>query len=363
MSTVNIIGSGIMGMLTAHELLKKGYTVTLFDKGQAGQESTWAGGGIISPLFPWRYDDAISQLAALSQSLYSGIIKELNEFSDLDPEYRHSGMLMLDCNDHEKASTWAKQFNAHIEPINNAELKSQFKHLNVTYQHGLWMPQIHQIRNPRFANLTKQSLLNRGVTFYENTPISKVDIKNNRVQSIHSQKSHYHADATVICTGAWTGSFLNECNNEDDTPVKVHPVHGQMLLLKLDKPLFKEIILNHGRYIIPRADGHVLIGSTTEMIGFKKQTTSDVKESLLNYATSVIPQLKTATIAKHWSGLRPGSIKGIPTISAHPRIDNLFINAGHYRNGLVTAPASAKLMQQIICNEKTSLDEMPYKII
>jgi len=363
MSTVNIIGSGIMGMLTAHELIKQGYSVTLFDKGQAGQESTWAGGGIISPLFPWRYDDAISELVALSQSLYSSVIKELNEFSDLDPEYRHSGMLMLDCNDHEKAYSWAKQFNTHIDPVSHADLKGRFKHLNDRYQHGLWMPQIHQIRNPRFANLAKQSLLNRGVTFHENTPISKIDIQNNKIQSIHCPNKQYHADVTVICTGAWTGDFLNECHNKEDIPVKVHPVHGQMLLLKLDKPLFNEIILNHGRYIIPRADGHVLIGSTTEMIGFKKQTTSAVKESLLNYATSVIPQLKTATIVKHWSGLRPGSIKGIPTISVHPRIDNLFINAGHYRNGLVTAPASAKLMQQIICNEKTSLDDMPYKVI
>jgi len=227
---------------------------------------------------------------------------------------------------------------------------------------GLWMPQIHQIRNPRFANLTKQSLLNRGVTFHENTPITKININNHQIESIHSDQNRYQSDITIICTGAWTGDFLNGFQNEDDPRVKINPVHGQMLLLKLDKPLFNEIILHHGRYIIPRADGHVLIGSTTEMIGFKKQTTPDVKDSLFNYATDVIPQLKAANIAKHWSGLRPGSIKGIPTISAHSRINHLFINAGHYRNGLVTAPGSAKLMQQIICHEKTTLDASLYKM-
>jgi len=349
-------------MLTAHELVKQGYSVSLFDKGQAGQESTWAGGGIISPLFPWRYDAAISQLAHLSQTIYSDIIDELRAYSDIDPEYHHSGMLMLDCDDTVQAIKWAKHFNVNIESLNNDTLKHQFISLKSSFSQGLWMPQIHQIRNPRFASLTKQSLLNRGVTFHENKPITKIDINNHQIESIHSHQNHYQSDITIICTGAWTGDFLNNVQNKNDSLIKINPVHGQMLLLKLDKPLFHEIILHNGRYIIPRTDGHVLVGSTTEMIGFKKQTTAEVKESLLNYAIDVIPQLKTAGIAKHWSGLRPGSIKGIPTISAHARINNLYINAGHYRNGLVTAPGSAKLMQQIIGNETTTLDASLFKM-
>lgn len=356
MATVNIIGSGIIGMLTAHELVKKGYRVSLFDKGLSGQESTWAGGGILSPLFPWRYADAINHLVRFSQALYSDTINELREFSDIDPEYCRSGMLMLDCNDREKALAWAKQYDVQLATMYSAKLKTTFKHLNHAFEHGLWMPQVHQIRNPRLANLTQQSLLNRGVTFYENTAISKLNVNNHRVLSIDSKQRSFHADITIICSGAWTGDLLKQVHNEHDSEIKVQPVHGQMLLLKLDKPLFNAIVLHNGRYIIPRTDGHVLIGSTTEMIGFKKQTTDDVKNSLLDYALSVIPDLKTANIAKHWSGLRPGSIKGIPTISAHARIKNLYINAGHYRNGLVMAPASAKLMQQIICDEETFID-------
>ncbi len=345
-----------MGMLTAHELINKGFKVNLFDKGLAGQESTWAGGGIISPLFPWRYDDSISQLAAQSQSIYSNTLDELREFSDIDPEYHRSGLLMLDCDDSKEAAIWSKQFSAPMESINVPQLNNNFEFINESFSHGLWMPQIHQIRNPRFASLVKQSLLNRGVTFYENTDITKIDIKNNNIQAIHGLSHRYHADTTIITTGAWTGDFLNHINNEEDPEINVHPVHGQMLLLKLETPLFTEIVLHDGRYIIPRSDGHVLIGSTTEMIGFNKQTTESVKNNLLNYAASVIPQLKSAKVAKHWSGLRPGSVKGIPTISQHTRIQNLYINAGHYRNGLVTAPASAKLMQQIICGEEPTLN-------
>lgn len=362
MSTVNIIGSGIMGMLSAHELVSKGYAVNLFDQSTAGQESTWAGGGIISPLFPWRYDDAITHLTALSQQIYRNTLDELNEHSDINPEYCNSGMVMFDCKDSDNAKTWAKQFNIQLEPIDSKEIKKQFAYVNEGFEQALWMPQIHQIRNPRFAQLAKQSLLNRGVTFYENTPITAINAKNDVIESIQSKQQKFAADLTLICTGAWTGNFLNLIHNEDDSHVQINPVHGQMLLLKVDKPLFKSIILQGGRYIIPRNDGHILIGSTTEMIGFKKQTTDPVKDVLLKYAIQTVPALKKAIIAKHWSGLRPGSIKGIPTISSHPRIKNLFINAGHYRNGLVTAPASAQLISQIINNDPNDLDSSLYSL-
>lgn len=360
MATVNIIGSGIMGMLSAHELVKKGFQVNLFDQSAAGQESTWAGGGIISPLFPWRYDDSITQLSLFSQQIYRNTLDELKEHADIDPEYCHSGMVMFDCNDSESAKSWAKRFNIQLESIDTKSISKQFTYVNESFEQALWMPQIHQIRNPRFARLTIQSLLNRGVTFHQNTPITQINIKNDVIESIQSKQQHFTADITLICTGAWTGDFLNLIHTENDNSIQVQPVHGQMLLLKVDKPIFKPITLHSGRYIIPRNDGHVLIGSTTEMIGFKKQTTEQVKEQLLEYAVQTIPALKNATVAKHWSGLRPGSIKGIPTISQHSRIKNLYINAGHYRNGLVTAPASAKLIQQIICNETTSIDHQPF---
>lgn len=351
-----------MGMLSAHELLKKGYQVNLFDQGGAGKESTWAGGGIISPLFPWRYDDSITQLSLLSQKLYSDVLNELREYSDIDPEYLHSGMLMLDCKDTAKASAWAKQFDIKIETIDHQTIKQQFGEISEHFSQALWMPQIHQARNPRFAQLAQKSLIKQGAHFYENTPITKITEHNNSIQCIESNEQTFKADITLICTGAWTGEFLEHINHEDDPQIKVQPVHGQMLQLKTDKPFFKEIVLHDGRYIIPRKDGHILIGSTTEMIGFKKQTTDAVRESLLNYAYDTIPNLKKAKISNHWSGLRPGSIKGIPTISIHNRINNLYINAGHYRNGLVTAPASAQLIAQIICHEETSINADPYKM-
>lgn len=360
MSSINIIGSGIMGMLTAHELLKKGYQVHLFDQGLAGQESTWAGGGIISPLFPWRYDDAVTRLSLLSQRIYADTIDSLRAYADIDPEYRQSGLLMMQCDDLDEAQAWAQKFNVDYEQ--NKLIDKDFPHLNPDFNEALWMPQIHQIRNPRFAKLAKQSLIEQGATFHEHTPITKISCTNNSIKGIYSHQQFFESDLCLVCTGAWTGDLVAQLLSEHEHEVKIQPVHGQMLLLNSEKRFFNEIILNDGRYIIPRKDGRTLVGSTTEMIGFKKQTSASIKQELLDYAGTLIPQLKQAKVEHHWSGLRPGSVKGIPTMSQHPDINNLFINAGHYRNGLVTSAASALLMSQVICRETPSIDMDAYSL-
>ncbi|MBL7004910.1 MAG: glycine oxidase ThiO [Gammaproteobacteria bacterium] len=362
MNTINIIGSGINGMLSAHELHKKGFEVTIFDRQNAAQESTWAGGGIISPLFPWRYDDSITELSLLSQSIYPNILEELKVHSDIDPELLHSGMLMLDCKDKAQARQWKKQFSITLEEIEGQSIQQQFNALNKNFEHAFWMPQIHQIRNPRFAQLMLESLKKQGIKIKENTEISAFNIDSNHIRSVSTNHGDFSADKTLVCAGAWSGDLINTLQCDDESSVEINPVHGQMLLLKLDKPIFSPIILHDGRYIIPRKDGHVLVGSTTEMIGFKKQTTKAVRESLMEYAIQTIPQLKDAPIVNHWSGLRPGSVKGIPKISQHPRINNLYINAGQYRNGLVTAPGSAQLITQIICNSKTSINSQAFAL-
>lgn len=361
MSRINIIGSGIIGMLSAHELIKEGHEINLFDKGEAGHESTWAGGGIISPLFPWRYHDSISKLSLLSQSLYPHLISDIQTHFNHDPDYLNSGMLLVDCPDFDKAKNWANQFEVDLDFLNTAETHSQFDFLNKSFKNSAWLPQIHQIRNPRLVKLTKQSLVEQGATFYEQTEITKVSLSGQQISAIHTNDKSFEADMTIICSGAWTGDLIKKLLPKSEEHIPINPVHGQMLLLKNKEPLFKPIVLHQGRYIIPRKDGHVLIGSTTELQGYKKQTTIPVKEKLLEYAQHVIPKLKKASVEKHWSGLRPGSIQGIPTISRHPEINNLYINSGHYRNGLVTAPASALLIKQLICNQTPCLDPQLYE--
>ena len=120
--------------------------------------------------------------------------------------------------------------------------------------------------------------------------------------------------------------------------------------------------MEKAHYLIPRRDGRIVAGSTLEYVGFNKNTTEEAKQQLLQNATDLIPKLGNYPVEHHWSGLRPGNPQDIPFICQHPEIRGLFINTGHFRNGVVTGPASAKLCTDQILNNAPILDPKPYKI-
>ncbi|MDJ0882101.1 MAG: glycine oxidase ThiO [Gammaproteobacteria bacterium] len=358
MNSVIIVGGGIIGLLSAYELDKSGVKVTLIDRQQFGQESSWAGGGIISPLYPWRYPDAVTRLAKLSQELYPALIQHMQQATGLDAEYLPSGMLVLGDYPNENPQAWAAKYDIQMQTVDAVEIQQLEPQINDQYQQGFWFPLVHQVRNPRLVALAKAFVQNTNITLIENQAVTDIISEAGKVTEIRTHESSYQADAYVVSCGAWTSSLLKQTGI--DTGIK--PIKGQMLLLKGPPGLVKHITLSEDRYIIPRKDGRILIGSTNEDCGFEKDTDPGVKKELLDYAIRTIPALNTLEIEHHWAGLRPGSTKGIPCIGEHPQLGNLFINSGHYRNGLVMAPASARLLSEIMLKKPRSLAEKDYAL-
>jgi glycine oxidase len=138
-------------------------------------------------------------------------------------------------------------------------------------------------------------------------------------------------------------------------------MRGQILLYKPAENL-KQIVYQDGFYMIPRADGQLLAGSTLEDVGFDASVTEEVKAELAKKAEAIMPSLKDLPIIKHWSGLRPGTPENLPTISAHPQIQNLYLNTGHFRYGLTMAPASARLISELMASEKPFIDASPFAL-
>jgi glycine oxidase len=356
---IALIGGGIIGLLTAREFSKIGATVVLVDKGQAGQESSWAGGGILLPLYPWRQDPAISELVLASLPLYPVLAEELLENTGIDPEWNPCGLLITQNPDFGHAIEWCNGNEIKHEQASPARLAG----LGGTIVHPLWLPDIAQIRNPRLVKALKQDLLQRGVTFIENCHITDVESGNNRIHSIATNYGKLAMGQLILATGAWTAEFMRQFFPMlgQITP-NISPVKGEMLLFAAKAGLLRSIVLACDQYLIPRLDGHILAGSTVEHNTFDRTTTEDAKATLCAFAYELLPALKHCPLAKQWSGIRPGTVKGIPYIGKHPEILNLSINAGHFRNGFAMAPASAKLMVDLILNRPTSVDPKPYQL-
>jgi len=359
MSDVLVIGGGIIGLLTARELADAGAQVTLIEMGQTGRESSWAGGGILSPLYPWRYADAVSELVSWSQEAYPRLTTALYDETGIDPEFTVSGLLMLDALDDELALAmdWGARYGVHMETILGAKLHEREPQLELRQDPALLLPDIAQIRAPRLAKAVRQSL-ERRIQIREREEVLELLVETGQATGVRTPKGKILAQKTVICAGAWTAKLLEQLGNAPE----IHPVRGQMLLFFGHPGQINHITLQREHYVIPRRDGRVLFGSTMEHTGFAKSTTAEAKEALYRTAVELFPILKRTPIEDHWAGLRPGSPSGIPYIGHYPGVEGLYFNAGHYRNGLVAAPASARLLADLLLQRPPILAPDPYAL-
>lgn len=357
-SEITLIGSGIIGLLTAREFVKAGCSVTLIDKSLSGQESSWAGGGILLPLYPWRQPQAISTLVIESIKKYPALSSELFTATKIDPEWYDCGLLICKNPDKTLSTDWCDKYDI---PYSLAD-SSFFTDLNTQAIQPLWLPSIAQARNPRLLKSLKAYLLNK-VRFIENCEVIDCEIQNNKINSILTTQGKLVINQLIISSGAWTGSLLNKLLPNTSCAPAISPVKGQMLLFDAKPDTLSHMVLDDDHYLIPRRDGKILAGSSVEHSEFDKSTTIETKDKLTTFATELFPALKDFPLCNHWAGLRPGTKQGIPYIDKHPEIKNLGINAGHFRNGLVMGPASAQLMADLILDRPPSVDPKPYKLM
>jgi len=352
-----IIGAGIMGLLTGLQLAKAGLKVTILDAGSAGRESSWAGGGIVSPLYPWRYSSAVTALAQWSQSFYPALGEHLLDRTGIDPEVHATGLYWLDLEDEALARDWAHKCDIALEQVEIAKVRSALPALGQGFTRALFMPGLANVRNPRLVKALQSALLKMpNVRLLENCAVSDFLIEGGRVCGTHTSSGVIRAGNVVLAAGAWSGELLKALGL--DLPVA--PVKGQMILYKCAEDFLPAMVLGKGRYAIPRRDGHVLIGSTLEHAGFDKTPTQDALASLKASAEELLPALAHAEVVGHWAGLRPGSPEGIPYIGELADFPGLWLNCGHYRNGLVLAPASCELLKNLLLGETPIIDPQPY---
>ncbi|TSA42264.1 MAG: FAD-dependent oxidoreductase [Methylococcaceae bacterium] len=357
---ITIIGGGIIGMLTAREFHSAGAQVVLLEKQQVGQESSWAGGGILMPLYPWRQEAAISVLVKQSLALYPSLALALHTATEIDPEWNPCGLLLTQNPDYELAQAWCEMYQMPYQAADEASLAS-LPTATVLNQ-PLWMPTVAQIRNPRLVKSLRQDLLNKGVRIIEHCDLYEVITTQQQVQLLITSKGNFAVKEVIITAGAWTQKLLHTVLPRAQVHPIIQPVKGQMLLFDAKPDTLTKIILAGEHYLIPRRDGKILAGSTVEHHGFEKYTTDAAKQTLYNFALNLLPELCHYPVLSQWAGLRPGTNTGVPYIGRHPEFSNLSINAGHFRNGLVMGPASAQLLCAILSNQLTLINPEPYQI-
>lgn len=352
---VIVAGGGIVGCMTAMELAGRGCRVTIVERGQIASqtsgESSWAGAGILFPLLPWFYAAAVDGLALQGAALYHSLSERLLRETGIDIELRQSGMLLLPALDEARALDWCRQHRITVQAVMAADFGVQ----SPGGTQGLWLPEVAQVRPPRLMQALRQWLVQNGVTLLEHTELKPL-ADSGTLQAWETLDGRtLEADAFVVTSGAWSFDLLKATTRKLD----IKPMRGQILLYRPTVAL-KQMVYREGFYLVPRQDGYLLAGSTLEDVGFDQSTTATVRAELSAKAEAILPRLKGQEIIRHWSGLRPGTPENLPIISAHPHIERLYLNTGHFRYGLTMAPASAKIAAALVLGERSFIDPAPF---
>ncbi|MDA0282163.1 MAG: glycine oxidase ThiO [Planctomycetota bacterium] len=360
MSDVIVVGGGVIGLSIAWELASHGAIVKVLDQSTVGREASWAGAGMLPPGNLAGERTGEGRLRALSCVLWPEWSEGLLAATGIDNGYRNCGAIEVsfDRNLDDEASAWEATGNK-VEILSAARRRHLEPAISSNVKHSYRLPEFCQVRNPRHLRSLEVACLDMGVELLEGEPVCGWKATGQRVTHARTVSTDYAAAKFVIASGAWSRQLANAVGTE----ISIEPLRGQIVLLRCSPLPFRHVIQDGARYLVPREDGRILIGSTEERAGFVKQNTVEGVQSLLQFAKSVVPTLADAEIERTWSGLRPYSGREEPFIGRLPNQENLFVAAGHFRSGLQMSPGTAVLVRQMLHRQESSIPMAPYDLL
>lgn len=343
---VLIIGAGVIGLGIARELHLRGVRkITVLEKGACGEESSWAAGGMLGPQAEADETGPFYDLCSRSRDLYPAFADSLLDETGIDIELDRSGTLFaaFTAEDEQHLNErYDRQSKARliVERLTAEETRRAEPFISPDVRMSLLFRNDWQVENRKMLGALRHYAEINGIEIRENTQVGSLLIDNVRVTGAVTSNGTFDAEKTVLATGAWTSLIKL---GDMAMPFAVTPVRGQIICMRTAKRVFERVVYSRRGYIVPRADGRILAGSTTEFTGFTKGVTDEAGADLRNMAFEIAPSMDNLHVIDSWSGLRPMAADGMPVLGSLDGIKDLFFATGHYRNGILLAPLTAKI--------------------
>ena len=348
---VLIVGGGVIGLTAAYYLALENVSVVLIDRGDFGQEASWAGAGILPPASSRATSDGFERLHQLSLSEFPKLSADLIRQTGIDNGFRVCGGLeFLAGSAGGHAGEWSGA-GVRAEPLDEASVRQREPVLAPDLGPARYLPELAQVRNPWHVRALVESCRLFGVGLRPHCAFQDIKSAGDRVTAVCTSQGDLQAGKILITSGAWTSETVRALAFY----VPIHPVRGQIALVNAGQRIFKSVLLWGARYIVPREDGRVLAGSTEEAVGFEKQTTDEAIESLLGFAYRLVPSLANHVVEKRWAGLRPATPDGRPCIGRIPGWSNAYLAAGHFRSGIQLSPGTGMICKDLLLDRRPPL--------
>jgi glycine oxidase len=360
---VAIIGGGVVGASIAFELAEEELTTIVLDSQQPGLEASWAAAGMLSPAPHVPEDAPLTPLGSESLRLYPEFVAQIEEASGLTTDFARNGSLEIFFKEHgeserDRVVNENRLLEIPCEPISLGTAREMEPLLGPAARAAMWLPQETSIDPRALMEALLAAVRRRGIEIRSNFPVTGLLLDGDHCHGVFAAGEKVTAKHVVVAAGAFCGKIAQEKTQGSDILARyacTHPVRGQMLALQPAGFKLRKVLRSKRGYMVPRRDGRIVAGSTLEHAGFVKQVTAESISQILEGVAELVPELAGAEVVETWAGLRPGSPDGLPIIGPTD-IGGLLIATGHYRNGILLAPVTAKLIREWITRGKTTFD-------
>jgi glycine oxidase len=363
-AAVAIIGGGVIGLAIGWRLAAAGRAVTVFERDEAGRGASWAAAGMLAAgveTEPGELD--LLALNRRSQELWPGFAAELEDAAGMGIGLRCEGTLVVALNRDDAAQLrfnydFQRQHGIALEWLSAAAAHAREPHLHPNLAAAVFSPADHQVDNRLLVEALKRAFRAAGGRLLEHRAVEAVDVAAGRAVGVRAAGERHPADTVVLAAGAWSSQISGVPRH-----LPVRPVKGQMLALKMDSsaPLLRHVVWAPKAYLVPRTDGRLVVGGTTEERGFDARLTAGGILALLEGAWRVVPGIEELPIDEMWVGFRPGSRDDAPMLGPSG-IANLVVATGHHRNGILLTPVTADLLARYVLGGELDPVARPFAV-
>ena len=351
---VVVVGAGLIGLAIAFELAERGASVRIYDRGEPARAASWAGAGMLAPYTERITNEPLLALCAASLAEYPAFVRRVFDASGVDAHLHLDGVIYAAFDEPQLDSLERHAYilrarGVECEMLDRASALAAEPWLGAGLTGALLKRGEGYVDNRRLGRALAAACAARGVRVEENSAVS-VECDARRIIGIRVERGFVPARSVINACGAWAASVAGVPRS---SVAPVEPVKGQMVALAVPAGFVRRATWVPGAYLVPRHDGRLLIGATVEAAGFDERVTASAVHELLHAALGAAPALADFAVTESWTGLRPGTPDGLPFLGP-TSVEGLFLATGHYRNGILLAPATARLIADAVATGNAS---------
>lgn len=341
---VVVIGGGVIGCAIAHEVARRGLRTVVVEARAVGRGATQASAGVLAPFIEAPAEGPLQALTVESLAMYDRFIATVSADANVAIEYRRCGTLEVarDSGSVRRLKTlgeWARSKGVDARWVEASEITRLEPALAPT-SGGLMVSEHGYVRAAQLTAALETAARRHGAAVHDRCRVEQVSSTDDGV-TVRTSDGSYRAQFAVVAAGSWSGAIAPE--------TEVSPVRGQLLYVSWQGPAITRVLWTDHCYLVPWLDGTLLVGATVERAGFDERVTAAGVQQLLNAASEVLPGIADATFVEARVGLRPATPTGLPIIRRSAEHPSIIYATGHFRNGILLAPLTARLVAGLIC--------------